>query len=1417
MTTMGRNNRNCVHPVRTFFPHLHSPQTLIEKTNHMKLSTLALSALVAFGGAQTWAQTNKLATVGIVTGTVTITDRVGTPTNRPGTVNNNLAGMAYVAGNVPGAVDTSVSFFTLDGVTVPSNPADMFTSYGTLISPTAVGSYPDVAGLVTANSYSGLTFAIDDLGLPIAGTFYTIHHKNSGDYFANIVPKTGGLSSTADLKPMSWQGGVAGGPSNPGLSGYFGLAYATGAVSGYAANSMFYLRTDGASHTQFGVMIPALTGGSTDKLDLTTAVGSFGVGGYTTLAYSPVAFGGYAANQFYYLRSDSVTGYTILGRLDPSLVPGTRTISDIANLGGVFNTLNYAFDATGPSGSWGLSQLYATGGRTSTAQSISFPAIADRAISSGSFTVTPSASSGLALTLSVVAGSTGAASITGPVAGVFTVKPLAPGVITLEAKQSGGAFDTNLLRQSFNATGTATLAITTQPTSQTGVAGSTVNFSVVASGTAPLSYQWRKAGVNIASATAATLTLTNVQAADAATYDVVVSNGAIPADTLASSPVTLTVTTAAPIINSSLSAAGTIGTAFSYSITASNGPTSYSASPLPAGLAINTGTGAITGTPTTAGTTSVLLGATNTSGTGNATLTITVTAAGVAPVITNTPLTAGGTVGTAFSFGIIASNSPTSYSATPLPAGLTVNTATGAITGTPAAAGTTSVLLGATNATGTGNATLTITVAAVGAVPVINNSPLTAPGTVGTPFSFTITAAGSPTSFSASPLPAGLSIVAATGAITGTPTTVGTTSVLLGATNANGTGNATLTITVAASSATPIITISPFTAAGTVGTPFNFQITATGLPTSFFANVLPPGLSLNTVTGVITGTPTVDGVTAMLISATNGNGVGRTADLTVTIGRATAAPIISNAVLTAAGTIGTPFSYLVTATGSPTIYSASPLPPGLSIVAATGAITGTPTTAGTTVIVITATNAFGTSTTTVTATVAAATVAPVITSPATSPGTVGSPIVPYVIVATGLPTSYTATGLPPGLSINSSTGVINGTPTTAGTYTVTTTATNSAGSSSTTVTFIVGGASATPIITSPVFATGAAGTPFVTYLIAATGIPTSYTATGLAPGLIVNPLTGAITGTPAAPGNYVVTITATNANGTSTASLLITVGPNLSSRIMNFSARAISGPGDQSLIMGFVVSGNNKNLLVRGIGPSLAQFGVTNPLADPLLTLYNSSGPLATNDDWSVSSTGQNQAATIAATTAQVGGFALPAGSKDSALLFMVNDGAHTSGLVRPNSTTGVALTEIYDTDTVLGARIINVSARMNVTGGQGTLVAGFVIGGTVPKTVLIRAIGPTLTQFGVAGALPDPQIAVYAGSTQVAFDDNWETGTSTAAQISSASAQVGAFALPAGSKDAALLLTLQPGAYTVLVSGGTATGIALVEVYDTQ
>jgi sugar lactone lactonase YvrE len=290
------------------------------------------------------------------------------------------------------------------------------------------------------------------------------------------------------------------------------------------------------------------------------------------------------------------------------------------------------------------------------------------------------------------------------------------------------------------------------------------------------------------------------------------------------------------------------------------------------------------------------------------------------------------------------------------------------------------VTLGATNAIGTGNATLTITVAAAGVAPIITNSPLTAAGTVGTPFSFTITATGSPTSYAASPLPAGLSIVAATGVITGTPTTAGTMAVTLGATNATGSTTATLTITI--NPPAPVIT-NANTAGGMTGVAFSYTITATNSPTSYNATGLPAGLSVNTATGAITGTPTAVGVSTVTLSATNAGGTG-TATLTLTI--ASGAPVITSATA-AIGTVGSAFSYTITATRSPTGYNATGVPAGLSVNTATGAITGTPTAVGVSTITLSATNAGGTGTATLALTIRGVTAAVTVAGQA---GTSGS-------------------------------------------------------------------------------------------------------------------------------------------------------------------------------------------------------------------------------------------------------------------------------------------------------------------------------------------------------------------------------------------------------------------------------------------
>jgi carbohydrate binding protein with CBM6 domain/putative Ig domain-containing protein len=190
---------------------------------------------------------------------------------------------------------------------------------------------------------------------------------------------------------------------------------------------------------------------------------------------------------------------------------------------------------------------------------------------------------------------------------------------------------------------------------------------------------------------------------------------------------TFTANAAPPTITSSLTATGTTGTAFNYTITASNTPTSYNATGLPAGLSINTSTGVISGTPTSTGTSNITISATNANGTGSSILVLTVN---LAPPVISSSSTAGGMVGAAFTYTITASGTPNSYNAVTLPAGLTINTATGVISGIPISAATTVVTLSATNAGGTGTQPLTITISAATTSSPYTGTAINIPGTV---------------------------------------------------------------------------------------------------------------------------------------------------------------------------------------------------------------------------------------------------------------------------------------------------------------------------------------------------------------------------------------------------------------------------------------------------------------------------------------------------------------------------------------------------------------------------------------------------------------------------------------------------------------------------------------------------------------
>jgi hypothetical protein len=265
-------------------------------------------------------------------------------------------------------------------------------------------------------------------------------------------------------------------------------------------------------------------------------------------------------------------------------------------------------------------------------------------------------------------------------------------------------------------------------------------------------------------------------------------------------------------------------------------------------------------------------------------------------------------------------------------------------------------------------------------------------------------------------------------------------------------------------------------------------------------------------------------------------------------------------------------------------------------------------------------------------------------------------------------------------------------------------------------------------------------------------------------------------------------------------------GTTGTARLVNIAARVPYGGVAGTPITGFVLSGSgSKTMLIRAVGPTLTNFGVSGALADPRLTLNNGVANIATNDNWL---NGDAAAMTAA------GAFALLPSSKDAALLTTLTASGNTAPVSAPEGASGVVLLEVYDASSATTPSLVNASARAYVGTGENVLIPGFVIGGSGTLRVLIRAVGPTLANFNVAGALADPTITLYRDKIVLATNDNWSSAANASAIASTATA-VGAFTLSAGSKDAAVLTTLTPGSYTAVVSGvGATTGTALVELY---
>ena len=262
--------------------------------------------------------------------------------------------------------------------------------------------------------------------------------------------------------------------------------------------------------------------------------------------------------------------------------------------------------------------------------------------------------------------------------------------------------------------------------------------------------------------------------------------------------------------------------------------------------------------------------------------------------------------------------------------------------------------------------------------------------------------------------------------------------------------------------------------------------------------------------------------------------------------------------------------------------------------------------------------------------------------------------------------------------------------------------------------------------------------------------------------------------------------------------------PSSSSLLTNISTRGWVGTGDSVMIGGFIISGSTaKKVLITAKGPALAQAGVPSVLNDPNLTLHNASGqPILSNDNWGTAA----NAAEIQAHSAR------PRHAQEAAILTTLNPGAYTAIVRGAGATTGNALVEVYDLEASnTASRLVNISTRGWVGTGDSVMIGGFIISGSTAKKVLITAKGPALTQAGVPSVLNDPNLTLYNASGQpILSNDNWGTAAN-AAEIQAHSAR------PRYAQEAAILTTLNPGAYTAIVRGAGTTGNALVEVYELQ